>query len=152
MSDGIQMKDFAGALRQMANDADWLAERHDVADMADLRRQVHEQAVKARRDSDLIDELRRQLAAMGRSLDAISRLRRNAQIAPADKGTVIKVLAEALLVIDGPCDNYIPDSWTCRTEGVGRTRGARYSAEAWCVQCVARDALERAGALPPAVD
>lgn len=147
-----EISDFANALRQMADNADHLSERHDVAGMAGLRRQVEEQAVKARRDSDLIDELRRQVKAMGRSLDGIGRMRKNVLALKTTDADAAQILAEALFVLDGPCAHYVPDSWTCRTEGVGKTRGARYGADAWCVQCVVRDALERAGALPPEVD
>jgi hypothetical protein len=146
----MEISDFAGALRQMADNADQLGERHDVAEIAALRRQVEEQAVKAQRDGDLIDELRRQVKMMGRSLDGVGRMRKG--VLALKSSDAVQILAEALFVLDGPCANYIPDSWTCRTEGVGRTRAAKYGAEAWCPQCVAHDALERAGALPPAVD
>lgn len=146
----MEIQDFAGALRQMADNALLVAERHDVAEIAGLRRQVEEQAVKAQRDGDLIDEQRRQVRAMGRSLDGIGRMRKG--VLAMKTPDAVQILAEALFVLDGPCSNYVPDSWTCRTEGVGRTRGARYGAEAWCPQCVAHDALERAGALPPVVD
>jgi hypothetical protein len=150
ISNFAEISDFARMLRRAADDADALAERHDLRHMAQLCQQVDEQAVKAQRDSDLIDELRRQVRAMGRSLDGIGRLRKG--VLALKETDAVQILAEALFVLDGPCANYIADSWTCRTEGVGRTRGARYGAEAWCHQCVAHDALERAGALPPAVD
>lgn len=139
--------DFAKALRLLADNAEALSERHDVAQMARLRHEADERAVLARRDGDLIDELRRQVQSMGRSLDAIGRLRKNQLTHPAD---AVQILADALLVIDGPCSNYTGPA-SCR-EYRHRTRGAKYTAEAWCDQCVARDALERAGALPPAVD
>lgn len=135
----MEITDFAAALRGMADNADVLAKRHDVADMARLRRQVADQAVDSQRDADLIDELRRQAAGMGRSLDAIARLR------GTDIRSAVTIFGDALMLLAGPCANYIPDSWTCRTEGVSRTRGARPGTAAWCVQCVARDALERAG-------
>jgi hypothetical protein len=72
----MEISDFAGALRQMADNALLVAERHDVAEIAALRRQVEEQAVKAQRDGDLIDELRRQVKMMGRSLDGVGRMRK----------------------------------------------------------------------------
>lgn len=120
----MEITDFAAALRAMAG-------------------KVADQAVDSRRDADLIDELRRQLSAAHRSLDAIGRMRK--QVLTMKAPDAVQILCDALLVIDGPCANYIPDSWTCRTEGVGKTRGAKYGAEAWCAQCVARDALERVG-------
>lgn len=146
----MEINDFSAALRAMADNADTLANRHDYVQIAGLLKDVNDQAVKIQRDQDLIDELRRQVAAMGRSLDAIGRMRKH--VLAMKTPDAVQVLVEALLVIDGPCATYIPDSWTCRTEGVGRTRGAKYGAEAWCTQCVARDALERAGALPPVED
>lgn len=135
----IEISDFAGGLRQMADNADRLSERHDVAEMAGLRRQVEEQAVKARRDADLIDELRRQAKSLGRSLDGIGRLRKSVLRGDAD---VVQILADALLVLDGPCTIYTAGS--CR-DHPGRKRGAPFTAEAWCEPCVARDALTRAG-------
>jgi hypothetical protein len=135
----IEISDFAGGLRQMADNADRLSERHDVAEMAGLRRQLEEQAVKARRDADLIAELRRQARSMNRSLDGIGRLRRGVLNGDVD---AVQILADALLVLDGPCENYTAGS--CRHHP-GRTRGASFTAEAWCGPCVARDALERAG-------
>lgn len=144
----MEIKDFAAALRQMAANADDLADRHDVAKMASLRSLVEAQTAKADRDSDLIDELRRQVSAMGRMLDAIGRTRKNVMFGDKD---AVQVLTEALLVIAGEvhCESFMSPG-SCRT--AGRTRGARYTDDAWCATCVARDALERAGALPSAVD
>lgn len=145
----MEIQDFAAALRAMADNVDVLAERHDVAKMARLQQLVVEQSGKAQRDTDLIDELRRQVQAMGRSLDAIGRLRKNHLAEPADS---VQILAEALLIIGGTgCSSY-HSGWSCRQERSGRSRVAECTAEAWCPECVARDALERAGALPPAVD
>lgn len=138
----MEIKDFAAALRAMAENADVLAERHDVAKMAQLQRDAAEHAVKVSRDADLIDELRRQVQAMGCSLDAIGRLRRNVHTEPADAA---QVLADALLVIGHRCSTYRAPA-ECRTEP-SMTRGAPYGADAWCAQCVARDALERVDAL-----
>lgn len=142
-----EIADFAGALRQMADNAEALAERHDIAEIAGLRRQVDGQAARAQRDADLIDELRRQLLAHGNSLDAIGRLRKSvlAGDRPAD---VVQILVDALLLIDGGCESFT--SGRCRD--AGRIRFAPYTAEAWCQSCVAHDALERAGALPAGVD
>jgi hypothetical protein len=142
-----EIVDFASALRQMADNAEALSERHDVADMAALRRQVTEQAVKAQRDGDLIDELRKQLQVMGRSLDAIGRMRKHVLAMKAPDA--VQILAEALLVIGDRCASFMSPA-SCRT--AGRVRGAKYGDEKWCDQCVARDALERAGALPREVD
>jgi hypothetical protein len=139
--------DFAKALRLLADNAEALSVRHDIAQMAALRRQVSEQSAKALRDSDLIDELRRQVTAMGRSLDAIGRLRKNLLTNPAD---AVQILVDALLMVDGPCSNYTGPA-SCR-DYRHRTRGAKYAADAWCGHCVARDALERAGALPAGAD
>lgn len=77
----------------------WLvvAERHDVAEVAALRRQVEEQAVKAQRDGDLIDELRRQVRAMGRSLDGIGRLRKG--VLALKSSDAVQILVEALFVV-----------------------------------------------------
>lgn len=138
-----EIVDFAAALRQMADNADQLADRHDVAEMAALRRQVDEQAAKARRDADLIAELRRQVTAAWRSLDAIGRMRKN--VLALKESDAVQILAEALMVIDRDCDNYTGPS-TCR-EDASRTRRAEFTADAWCDPCVARDALERAGAV-----
>lgn len=142
----MEIKDFSAALRAMADDVDVLAERHDVAQIARLRREADERAVLARRDGDLIDELRRQVQFMGRSLDAIGRMRKNHLTEPAD---AVQILVEALLVVQGPCSNYTGPA-SCR-DYRHRTRGARYAADAWCGPCVTRDALERVGALPQEV-
>lgn len=148
MSDGMEISDFAGALRQMADNALLVAERHDVAEIAALRRQVEEQAVKAQRDGDLINELRRQARAMGRSLDAIGRLRESVKAEPAD---AVQILGDALLLIAGErCSTFT--SGSCRNGTSGKVRGAKYGADAWCEPCIAFDALERAGALLPVVD
>ena len=42
------------------------------------------------------------------------------------------------------CENFVDTSpQTCRSPGSGRTIDAEYSADAWCMPCVAEDALER---------
>lgn len=64
----------------------------DHHDMAQLRRDAAEHVVERRRDADLIDELRRQLAAVTRYVDGITRMRRT--IVPGDTEAV---LAEALI-------------------------------------------------------
>lgn len=46
---------------------------------------------------------------------------------------------EALGTIGTDCENYTGDT-TCVS--VGRTRGGQYTAEAWCVRCIARVALD----------
>ena len=144
----MEIADFAAGLRQMAAHADLLAIRHDMVEVAGLRRQVDEQTVKAQRNCDLIDELRLQVQIMGQASDAIGRMRKNLTTSerPAE---AVQILVDALLVIDGPCRHYAVGSYACR-EDDSRTRGAEYAADAWCEPCVARDALERAGALPPA--
>lgn len=135
----MEITDFAAALRGMADNADKLAERHDVLEIAGLRRAVDDQAAKISRDQDLIDELRRQLAAVTRYVDGIARMRRT--IVPGDTEAV---LAEALMLIAGDrCSSFT--SGSCRSATSGKTRGAPYMAEAWCDECIARDALERAG-------
>lgn len=140
----MEIQDFAAALRAMADNVDVLADRHDVKDMAQLRRDAAQHEVDRRRDQDLIDELRRQLAAVTRYVDGIARLRRT--MVPGDTETV---LAEALILIAGErCSSFT--SGCCADAGL--TRGAKYGAEAWCTECVARDALERAGALPVGED
>lgn len=133
----MEITDFAAALRGMADNVDVLADRHDVKDMAQLRRDAAQHEADRRRDADLIDELRRQVAASGRTLDAIGKLRVMADYQR------IQVTVEALLLIgrDG-CSNYT--SGSCR-DYRHRTRGAVATADAWCGECVARDALERAG-------
>lgn len=132
-----EIRDFAGALRQMADNADQLAERHDLTHVAQLHQTVDEQAATARRNQDLVDELRRQVAGMGRSLDAIARLRRTGN------GSAVTIFGDALLILAGTgCSNYTTGS--CR-DYRHRTRGAAATADAWCTECVARDALERAG-------
>lgn len=59
--------------------------------------------------------------------------------------TTVEVLTDALqlLAADG-CHTFTQGS--CRDDGA-RTRGARFSAEAWCQPCVAQDALDRAAEL-----
>lgn len=141
----MEIKDFSAALRAMARNVDVLAERHDVAQMAQLRQEAADHVVQTRRHQDLIEELRRQVAAMERSLDGIGRMRRTVE---ADPLAAVPVLVEALMVIYGECENYT-GSASCRVHS-GRTRRADCAVEAWCEQCVARDALERAGALRPA--
>lgn len=140
----MEIVDFANALRAMAGNVDVLAERHDVKDMAQLRRDAAQHEVDRRRDADLIDELRRQLAATTRYVEGIARLRRS--IVPGDTEAV---LAEALMVIDGHCTNFTAGG---RCPDSSRSRNAPYAADAWCAPCVARDALERVGALPAEVD
>lgn len=136
----VNIQDFAAALRQMADNADRVAEYHDVAEMDQLRVAVADQAAKAERDADLIAELRRQVISMGRSLDAIGRLRLS--VLDGDRSAV-QILADALLVISGPCRNFAGTA-SCRDEGSGRTRGGEYGATCWCDPCIARDALKRA--------
>lgn len=139
----MEIADLAAALRGMAGNVDVLAERHDVKDMAQLRREAAEHEVARRRDADLIDELRRQLKSTWRSLDAIGGLRKIVLTghAPAD---VVQILADALIILAGPrCSTYT--SGSCRDANSGKTRGARFTAYAWCGECVAWDALERAG-------
>lgn len=137
-----EIADFAAALRQMADNAEYLAERHDVAEVAVLRALVEEQAAKAQRDSDLIDELRRQVGGTVRALDAIGQMRRHVLNMKAPDA--VQVFTDALLIIAGTgCSNYT--SRSCRDASSGRTRTAAFSAEAWCQECVAADALERAG-------
>lgn len=46
---------------------------------------------------------------------------------------------DALRTIGTACASYTGDT-TCVS--AGRTRGARYMAEAWCDQCIAREALD----------
>lgn len=142
-----ELIDFAGALRQMAANAETLANRHDLRHVAQLYQQVDDQAAAARRNADLVTELRRQVEAMGRVLDGIGRMRR---VALNGDQAAVQILADALFVIDGQCEHFTSSS--CRSDTSGKTRGAPYLADAWCMPCVARDALERAGALPPAVD
>lgn len=137
-----EIADFAAALRQMADNADRLSERHDVAGMAQLRQQVEEQATQAQRDADLIDELRRQLATCAMRLDAIGTLRKNV-LTGARPFDVVQILGDALLILAGSCASYTGPS-SCRDDP-GRTRVAEYAADSWCESCVARDALERAG-------
>lgn len=140
----MEIQDFAAALRAMAGNVDVLADRHDVAKMAQLQQLVVEQSAKAQRDADLIDELRRQVVAMGRSLDAIGRLRRTGN------GSSHTIFGDALLILAGArCSRYT--SGSCR-DNPGLTRTAAGTADATCSECVAGDALERVGALPPAVD
>lgn len=139
-----EIRDFAGALRQMADNADQLADRHDLRYIAQLHQRIDEQSATVRRKLDLVDELRRQLASSNRSLDAIASLRRNALTSPGDKSGVIQVLADALVLLAGDrCSSFT--SGSCRSATSGKTRRAPYLADAWCTECVARDALERAG-------
>lgn len=141
----LEVSDFAGVLRLMADNADHLAQRHDVAEMAGLRRRVAEQEVQVRRDADLIAELRRQLQSVWRQLDSIGRIRKLVLVGEAADG--VQILVDALLILAGErCSTYT--SGSCRDDR-GRTRTAECTADAWCGECVAHDALERAGALPP---
>lgn len=138
-----EIRDFAGALRQMADNADQLAERHDLRHVAQLHQMIDDQSAAARRNQDLVDELRRQVAGMGRSLDTIGRIRKSVLTghAPAD---VVQILVDALVILAGVrCSSFT--SGSCRSATSGKTRGAPYLADAWCTECVARDALERAG-------
>lgn len=91
----MEITDFAAALRAMADNVDVLAERHDVKDMAQLRRDAAQHEAERRRDADLIDELRRQVAASGRTLDAIGKLR---VMADYQRSAAIQILADALLL------------------------------------------------------
>lgn len=138
----VTIGEFAGVLRAMADLADRLATRHDVAQMAELQDAVHQAEATAVRDGDLIAELRRQAEAMGRSLDTIGRSRSRVS---SPGGT--QVLVDALLVIGIDCSNYT-GGHTCVEDG-GRARGANALADAWCSGCVARDALTRTGVLTP---
>jgi hypothetical protein len=82
---------------------------------------------------------------MGRSLDAIARLR------GTDIRSAVTIFGDALILLAGDrCSTFT--SGSCSSGTSGKTRGAKYGADAWCSECIARDALERAGALPPAVD
>lgn len=136
----MEITDFAAALRGMADNVDVLADRHDVKDMAQLRRDAAQHEADRRRDADLIDELRRQVAASGRTLDAIGKLR---VMADYQRSAAAQILADALLLISrNGCSNYTRGS--CR-DYRHRTRGAAATADAWCEECVALDALERAG-------
>lgn len=136
-----EIRDFAVAMRQMADNVELLAERHDVAEMGRLREAVAAHAVQARRDADLVEELRRQNVVMGRSLDAIGRLRKT--VVFGDRAAV-QILADALLLIEGQCSNYTTADG-CTSESSGRVRGAATDADSWCDECIARDALTRAG-------
>jgi hypothetical protein len=58
----------------------------------------------------------------------------------------LDIAYDALLLIAGPpphCSSSTTESHACRQPTSGRTRGARYGADAWCDQCIAVDALER---------
>jgi hypothetical protein len=139
----IGYPDFAADLRQMAAHAEQLAERQDVASVAELRRDLQQRNDQVDRDGDLIAELRRQVEVMGRSLDGIGRMRKGTL---AGDQAAVQILTDALLIIAGDrCAAFT--SGSCRSVGAGKTRGAPYGADAWCEQCVARDALERAGAV-----
>lgn len=136
----MEITDFAAALRQMAANADLVAERHDVTKVAVLQRLIDQQDAQMQRNADLIDELRRQVAASGRTLDAIGKLR---VMADYQRSATLQILADALLLISRHgCSNYTRGS--CR-DYRHRTRGAAATADAWCEECVALDALERAG-------
>lgn len=145
----MEIKDFSAALRAMADNADTLADRHDYVQIAGLLKDVNDQAVKIRRDQDLIDELRKQVEVMGRSLDAIGRMRKH--VLAMKTPDAVQIFAEALMVIGSQCEN-LTSALGCRSASSGKTRGAHYGADRWCYPCVARDALERAGALPRKVD
>lgn len=138
----IGYPDFAAALRQMAAHAEQLAERHDVASVAELRRDLQQRNDQVDRDADLIAELRKQVEVMGRSLDGIGRMRKGTL---AGDQAAVQILTEALFVLDGRCEHFTAGS--CRSATSGKTRGARFGADAWCGSCVARDALERAEAV-----
>lgn len=142
----MSVKDFADALRQMADNADRVAERHDVAKIGRLQDLVLTQRNQAERDADLIAELRKQVEAMGRSLDAISQLRKTVLVDQHACLPRVQILADALLLIgEDHCESFT-GSWSCRDEGSGKTRrGGGGTAGLWCDSCVARDALERAG-------
>lgn len=132
---------FADALRQMAENADRVADRHDIAKMDRLQNLVLTQRSQAQRDADLIAELRRQAEAMGRSLDGIGKLRKIAMVDDCVRD-VVQILTDALLIIgEQGCSNYVGSS--CQRSGRGRR--AEFTAERWCDECIARDALERAG-------
>lgn len=139
MSD-LTVHDFAAALRQMADNADRVADRHDIAKMARLQDLALTLKNQAQRDAGLIAELRRQAASMARSLDGIARA-----IVKVD-GDDVKILADALLLISEGfgCRNFT-GSHSCRDDSSGKDRRSPYGADAWCSPCIARDALERAG-------
>lgn len=140
----MEITDFAAGLRQMATDADKLAKRHDLSEVAELRRTIYARNAQAQRDEDLIVELRRQVESMARKLDAIGRMRKRVLFGESAEG--VQILVDALLLIAGDrCTTFTPPA-NCLS--AGKTRGVRYGADAWCEGCVARDALVRAGALP----
>lgn len=134
------VEDFANALRQMAENADRVAERHDVAEMDQLHVKIGVLQAKASRDGDLIAELRKHVEVMGRSLDGIGKMLRTVS------GDDVKILADALLLIsEDHCESFT-GHWSCRDEGSGKVRrGSVGTAGLWCDSCIARDALERAG-------
>jgi hypothetical protein len=140
MPSDLSVNDFASALRQMADNADRVADRHDVAEMDQLHVKIGILTARAQRDGDLIAELRRQAVSMGRSLDGIGKMLRTVS------GDDVKILADALLLIsEDRCANFT-GSWSCRSDGSGKSRRGPYGTSAlWCDPCVARDALERAG-------
>lgn len=139
-----EIRDFAAALRGMADNVDIIADRHDVTEVVRLRESLDEHMVRARRDGDLIDELRRHAEIMGRRLDAIGKLRRNALVGER-AGDVVEILADALLLIaEDRCASFTTPEG-CLSPTTGRVRGAKFGAEAWCDACIARDALVRAG-------
>jgi len=140
MPSDLSVTGFADALRQMAANADRVADRHDIAKMARLQDLVAAQRDQAQRDADLIAELRRQAVAMGRSLDGIGKMLRTV---PGDD---VKILADALLLIsEQRCESFT-GSWSCRDERSGKSRRSEHgTCGVWCDPCIARDALERAG-------
>jgi hypothetical protein len=145
MAESLALTDFADALRQMAENADKVADQHDIAKMARLQDLVAVLRDKAQQDADLIAELRRRVASAGRALDGISQLRGKA-LKGDQSGSVVDILADALLLIseDG-CESFI-EPWSCRDEESGRNRSDPLGTSGlWCDACVARDALERAG-------
>lgn len=101
----------------------------------------HDANAAEQRDADLIAELRRHVEIMGRSLDGIGRLRKT-YLVGEQAGDVVQILADALLIIgERRCSNYVGSS--CQRSGRGRR--AEFTAERWCDECIARDALDRAG-------
>lgn len=79
----MNIRDLADALRDMAGNADRVAEYHDVAEMGSLRAEVVRLMAEAQRDADLVEELRKHVEIMGRQLDAIGRMRKAALVIEA---------------------------------------------------------------------
>jgi hypothetical protein len=140
----LNIEDFAAGLREMADNADRVAKYHDVAEMDQLRVANVAAKITGQRNGDLIAELRRQVEAMGRSLDAIGTLRRSA-LAGEDSPRMVQILADALLIIAADHCESFTGSHSCRDEGSGKNRTGDFgSAGLWCDPCIALDALKRA--------